>query len=109
MALLDERLIPTAGGASGETVSIFDDEPMCMQIAVSVSAHAAKNGSQKPEWMLGKPSTQGFSLKVTERKPRSALRRISAAASSASQSGTTPSGMRRSRSVAHQSSYIQSL
>jgi hypothetical protein len=25
---------------------IFDDEPMCMHTTVSVSAHAAKNGSQ---------------------------------------------------------------
>ena len=34
-------------GASGDVVGICDDDPMCMQIMVSVSSHAAKNGSQK--------------------------------------------------------------
>ena len=37
---------PTAGGASADVDGIFDDEPMCMHTTVSVSAHAAKNGSQ---------------------------------------------------------------
>ena len=33
-------------GASGDVAGIFDDDPMCMQTTVSVSSHAAKNGSQ---------------------------------------------------------------
>ena len=37
---------PTAGGASADVDGIFDDEPMCMQMTVPVSSHAAKNGSQ---------------------------------------------------------------
>ena len=40
------RLEPTAAGASGEVEGIFDDEPMCMWMTVSVSSHARKNGSQ---------------------------------------------------------------
>jgi hypothetical protein len=35
-------------GASGEVDGIFEDDPMCMQTTVSVSAQAVKNGSQKP-------------------------------------------------------------
>jgi len=37
---------PTAGGASPEVEGILDEEPMCMLTTVSVSAQAAKNGSQ---------------------------------------------------------------
>ena len=37
---------PTAAGASADVDGIFDDEPMCMQTTVSVSSHAARNGSQ---------------------------------------------------------------
>ena len=36
----------TAGGASGDDVIHVEPEPMCMKIAVPVSLHAAKNGSQ---------------------------------------------------------------
>jgi len=57
IALFDDRLIETAGGASAETVSMREEEPMCMQMVVCVSAHAANIGSQNPEWMLGYPST----------------------------------------------------
>ena len=36
----------TAGGASGDEVIQCEPEPMCMKMAVPVSLHAAKNGSQ---------------------------------------------------------------
>ena len=76
---------------------------------VPVSAHASKNGSQWPEWMLGSPSHGGSSEKHTARTPRAALRRTSAAASSASHSGIRQSGMRRPPDPPHHSSTIQSL
>src|SRR5688500_10168909 len=99
----------TEGGASGEVAGIFEDDPMCMHTVVPVSAHAPKNGSQKPEWMLGSPRWGGISEKQTARTPRSALRRTSAAAASASQSGMRHSGMRRPSDSPHHSSTIQSL
>ena len=37
---------PTAAGASADVDGIFDDDPMCIDTTVSVSAHASKNGSQ---------------------------------------------------------------
>src|SRR3954449_12099412 len=77
---------PTAGGASGDVDGIFDDDPMCMLMTVPVSAQARKNGSQYSVWIDGSPRYGGISEKQVARTPRSALRRISAAASSASQS-----------------------
>ena len=44
---------------------IWEDEPMCRQTTVSVSSQAAKNGSQAPEWIDGRPSGCGFSENVT--------------------------------------------
>src|ERR1051326_969715 len=46
IAFAKARVAVTAGGASAVVAGILDDEPMCMQTTVSVSAHAAKNGSQ---------------------------------------------------------------
>ena len=46
MALLNDSVAATATGASAEVAGIREDEPMCMQITVWVSWHAAKNGSQ---------------------------------------------------------------
>ena len=59
--------------------------------------------------MLGSPSHGGSSENATAFTPRAALRRTSAAASSASQSGTRHSGMRRPLLPAHHSSTCQSL
>src|SRR6478752_5242564 len=99
----------TASGASGDDVIVLVPEPMCMATTVPVSAHAWKNGSQYPEWMLGSPSHDGSSENATARTPRAALRRTSAAASSASHSGTRQSGMSRPLLPAHHSSTCQSL
>ena len=48
MALLNDSVACTAAGASGDVAGIFDEEPMCMQITVSVSSHAVKNGPNTP-------------------------------------------------------------
>ena len=59
--------------------------------------------------MLGNPSRVGSSLKAMARTPRSALRLVSAAASSASHRGMIQSGMFTPCDGAHHSSTIQSL
>ena len=37
---------PTAAGASGEVLGIFEPEPICMMMVVAVSLQAAKKGFQ---------------------------------------------------------------
>ncbi len=59
--------------------------------------------------MDGSPRCGGISLKHTAWTPRSALRRTSAAASSASHSGTMMSGISFPPESPHHSSTIQSL
>ena len=112
MAFWNVSVELTMNGASGDVDGIFDDEPMCMLTTVSVSSHAAKNGSQYGPCRgptAGRAGS-GFSEKATAWLPLSAQRRISAAASSASHSGTIVSGMSRPLpSPAHHSSIIQSL
>src|SRR5436190_3451882 len=102
---------PTAGGASFDVDGIFDDEPMCMQTTVPVSAHAWKNGSQYPSvsWTDGRPRNGGISVNATAWPPRAALRRISSPASCESHSWMIGSGIRRPSEPAHHSSNIQSL
>src|SRR3954454_2598554 len=58
---------PTAAGASGDVDGIFDDDPMCMLMTVSVSSHARRNGSQYPSesWIDLKPRNGGISENVT--------------------------------------------
>src|SRR3977135_1129010 len=65
MALPNANVALTDGGASGDAGGIFDDEPMCIATTVPVSAHAAKNGSQEPLWIVGRPRWEGNSLKHT--------------------------------------------
>ena len=86
-----------------------DDEPMCMQTVVPVSSHSRKNGSQNPEWIDGRPRCAGISLNATARTPRTALRRTSAAARSASHNGIRQIGISRPDVPAHHSSTVQSL
>ncbi len=109
MALLKLSVAATATGASADVAGIRDDEPMCMQITVWVSWQAAMNGSQSPEWIDGSPRWGGISLKHTAWTPRSALRRTSSAASSASQSGMIGRGSSWPSESPHHSSTIQSL
>ena len=59
--------------------------------------------------MLGSLRRVGISLKAMARTPRSALRFVSAAASSASHSGMMHSGMLTPPEGSHHSSTIQSL
>src|ERR1700730_8057836 len=110
-AFMYVRVELTPAGASGDVDGIFDDEPMCMHTTVSVSAQAAKNGSQYPSesWTEGRPRNGGISVKHTACPPRPALRRTSAAASRASQSGISGSGISRPPDGPHHSSNIQSL
>jgi hypothetical protein len=42
------RVVVTTSGAPGGIGIILDEEPMCMQITVPVSAQAEKKGSQLP-------------------------------------------------------------
>ena len=65
-------------------------------MTVPVSAQASTIGSHQPLNSDGRPMRWGRSGSVTERKPRSALRRISAAPSSGSVSHVMPIGMVRS-------------
>ena len=52
-------LIGTGGGASGDVLAAFDDDPTWQHSTVPASQHAANSGSQWPEWMLGMPSAGG--------------------------------------------------
>jgi len=76
------RVIRQSIGASSEVMTSADDEPMCIQSTTSSSLHAFQTGSQWSEWMLGHPSFDGFSEKVTAWAPLAAVRRISAAITS---------------------------
>src|SRR6476620_1081898 len=107
--LLNASVPPTPPGASGDAAGLVDDEPMCMHNVTPVSLHTSKTGSQPPLWIVGSLRWCGSSLKQKARTPRSAFRRISAAASSTSQSGMMQSGMLMPRDGAHHSSTIQSL
>ena len=73
-----------------------DEDPTWQTQHRALVAAAAKRGSQALEWMLGIPSASGFSEKVTAWQPLAARRLISLAASSASNRGRTPQGMKRS-------------
>ncbi len=59
--------------------------------------------------MLGRPILVGFSVRVTEVQPMSAIRLISFTVSSMSQVGSSAQGMKRAGSVPHQSRMCQSL
>ncbi len=48
-AFCDDSAIEVDSGASGLVVGMVDDEPMCIEIVVSVSSQAARNGSHLPE------------------------------------------------------------
>ena len=109
MALPNASVALTEPGASSVVTGIFDDEPMCIATVVPVSAHASKNGSQCPEWIVGKPRWYGNSLKQTAGTPRAALRRTSSTAAGTSHSGIRQSGTSRPFESPHHSSTIQSL
>src|SRR5437588_8466130 len=91
--LAPNSTVTASGGAPSDAVGVVPDEPKCRQSTVSVSSHARKNGSQWSEYSDGKPILSGDSVNETARNPRSALRRISAAAISGSSSHGSCSGM----------------
>src|SRR6185312_1020516 len=107
--MTDDRLMPTDGGASAVVEADFEDDPTWQHSTVPSSEHAAKRGSQWPEWIEGMWSAAGFSENVTAWHPFAARRRTSAAALSTSKSGRMPQGMKRSGWAAHHSSTCQSL
>ena len=82
---------------------------MCRHTTTSSSTHACQNGSQWSEWMLGQPSLEGFSEKVTAWAPLAAHRRTSAARTSGSQMAGIGQGMNRPGWDPHHSSMCQSL
>jgi hypothetical protein len=57
--LVKMPVAPTPSGASALVLKVLVPEPMCMASTVLVSLHAAKNGSQWPEWIDGRPSHAG--------------------------------------------------
>ena len=59
------RATTRSWGRSGDVVGSTDDEPMCMLITVSVSAQAAKNGSQYAAVDARQPELEGLSEKAT--------------------------------------------
>src|SRR5579863_1436489 len=83
-------------GGSGDGRGAHPEAPVWRHTTVEVSSHAAKKGSQAPEKMDGTPRRAGNSGKLTARKPRSALLRTSAAATSTSGSHGSCRGMIRS-------------
>src|SRR5450755_1853833 len=107
--LLNASVPPTPPGASGDAAGFVDDDPMCMHNVTPVSLHTRNTGSQSPLWIVGSLRWWGSSLKQNARTPRSALRWISAAASSTSHNGMMHSGMFNPPDGAHHSSTIQSL
>src|ERR1039458_3580726 len=112
MAFWKVRMELTMNGESGEVDGIFDDDPMCMLMTVSVSSQACRNGSHQPDLscMEGRPRWKGFSVNATAWLPFSAHLRISSAARWASHKGTMVRGIRMFLPApAHHSSIIQSL
>src|SRR4051812_1810683 len=109
MALAKNRKPISSNGASFDALTVPEDDPIWRHTGVPVSWQAAKNGSQWVVWTDGYPSRSGFSENVTALKPRSALRRISAAATAGSESQGSWQGMIRSGYGPAQASRCQSL
>src|SRR3954468_3940652 len=107
--LLNASVPPTPPGASGDAAGLVDDEPMCMHSVTPVSLQTSNTLSQPPLWIVGSFRWCGSSVKQNARTPRSALRWISAAASSTSHSGMMHRGMLSPFDGPHLSSTIQSL
>ena len=71
-------------------------EPMWMRMVMPSSTQASQKGFQWSEWMLGRPSLSGFSVKLTARQPFFATRRTSSAMVFGSQTAGMARGMNRS-------------
>src|ERR1700722_7737528 len=96
MDMTEESPMPTEAGASVDVEAALDEDPTCRQRTVAESEHAAKRGSQWPEWIDGIWSADGFSEKGTAWHPLAASRRTSSAALCTSNSGKMPQAMNRS-------------
>ena len=64
-ALAGKSVGYSSKGGSDDGIGAHADEPVCKQTTVSVSAHAARNGSQWPECNDGRSSLDGNSAKLT--------------------------------------------
>ena len=95
-ALTGKKVGRISKGGSNDASGAQPDEPVWRQTTVSVSSQAARNGSHSPLKIEGRPSRAGNSGKLTALKPRAALARTSAAATSMSASQGSCSGMMRS-------------
>src|SRR5271165_2383840 len=73
MAFTGKRVGNSSNGGSGDGSGAHPDAPTCRQTTVSVSAHAAKNGSHLPEKIDARPRRAGNSGKLIARKPRPAF------------------------------------
>src|SRR6476620_11866659 len=107
--LIPEHVMRTFIGASGDVVTSNPPEPMCIVTIVSVSSHAAQNGSQWSVWSDGSPSACGFIEKLTQCEPFAAVRWISSAMSCGCRIGGIEHGMNRSGYAPHQAPMCQSL
>ena len=96
-------------GDSGEVGGAICPDPVWTQTTVSVSSHARSSGSQWSVCTDGSPRLFMLSGNVIALKPRSALRRTSAAATSGSPSQTSCSGIMRSGYVPAHTSWCQSF
>src|SRR5271166_5989872 len=95
-AFTGKRVGNSSNGGSGDGRGAHAEAPVWRHTTVAVSSHAAKKGSHAPEKMEGTPRRAGNSGKLTARKPRSALRRTSSAATATSTSQGSCNGMIRS-------------
>src|SRR3974390_1348920 len=93
--LMPEHVTFTSMGASGAVWIINPSDPIWTHTTVSQSSQAAQKGSQWSECREGSPRVYGFLENATAWQPRSAIRRISLAASSGSHKGTRQIGMNR--------------
>ena len=84
----------SSNGGSGDGIGAHPDEPVCRHTTVPVSSHAAGTDPNARECSDGSPTSTALA-KLTALKPRSALRRISPAATSGSGSQVNCNGMIR--------------
>src|SRR5258708_18586038 len=74
-ALTGNNVVMVSNGVSGAGIGAHCAEPVCRQMTVPVSSHAARNGSHTRVCRLGSPHWAGSSGELTALKPPSALRR----------------------------------
>src|SRR5436190_20574966 len=107
--LTGNSVVLSSSGAPGDPPADHADDPVCRQITVSVSSHAASSGSQYAVYSDGMPMWCGFSGKLNALNPLAELRSTSWAATAGSFSHVICNGMIRSGYVPAQTSWCQSF